>query len=124
PGTGRGGRRGARAGGRGAWIEHAPAVDFGRTTAGCPGCPRARAVCLAIRRTSAPGGTRGLKCPGRGDILTPDNASRGGAVWQLVGLITRRSQVRILPPLPHTGEDLGDFAWVLFEFSGTPSSSA
>ena len=25
---------------------------------------------------------------------------RGGAVWQLVGLITRRSQVRILPPLP------------------------
>src|SRR5579872_2699414 len=28
---------------------------------------------------------------------------RGGAVWQLVGLITRRSQVQILPPLPiHT----------------------
>ena len=27
---------------------------------------------------------------------------RGGAVWQLVGLITRRSQVRILPPLPGT----------------------
>src|SRR5690606_34573324 len=26
---------------------------------------------------------------------------RGGAVWQLVGLITRRSQVRILPPLPN-----------------------
>ena len=26
---------------------------------------------------------------------------RGGAVWQLVGLITRRSQVQILPPLPH-----------------------
>ena len=25
---------------------------------------------------------------------------RGGAVWQLVGLITRRSQVQILPPLP------------------------
>gem|GEM_PF-4749012 len=28
------------------------------------------------------------------------NRVRGGAVWQLVGLITRRSQVRILPPLP------------------------
>lgn len=28
---------------------------------------------------------------------------RGGAVWQLVGLITRRSQVRILPPLPYSG---------------------
>src|SRR5215813_6685338 len=26
--------------------------------------------------------------------------SRGGAVWQLVGLITRRSQVQILPPQP------------------------
>ncbi len=25
---------------------------------------------------------------------------RGGAVWQLVGLITRRSQVQILPPQP------------------------
>jgi hypothetical protein len=28
---------------------------------------------------------------------------RGGAVWQLVGLITRRSQVQILPPLPFYG---------------------
>ena len=26
--------------------------------------------------------------------------TRGGAVWQLVGLITRRSQVQILPPQP------------------------
>ena len=26
--------------------------------------------------------------------------ARGGAVWQLVGLITRRSQVQILPPQP------------------------
>ena len=25
--------------------------------------------------------------------------SRGGAVWKLVGLITRRSEVQILPPL-------------------------
>jgi hypothetical protein len=30
-------------------------------------------------------------------LVTP---VRGGAVWQLVGLITRRSQVQILPPLP------------------------
>src|SRR5205823_12283455 len=27
--------------------------------------------------------------------------SRGGAVWQLVGLITRRSKVQILPPQPN-----------------------
>ena len=27
---------------------------------------------------------------------------RGGAGWQLVGLITRRSEVQILPPLPNT----------------------
>ena len=27
--------------------------------------------------------------------------ARGGAVWQLVGLITRRSQVQILPPQPN-----------------------
>ncbi len=27
-------------------------------------------------------------------------ALRGGAVWQLVGLITQRPQVQILPPLP------------------------
>jgi hypothetical protein len=26
--------------------------------------------------------------------------ARGGAVWQLVGLITRRSQVQILSPQP------------------------
>ena len=29
-----------------------------------------------------------------------ETSTRGGAVWQLVGLITRRSEVRILPPLP------------------------
>src|SRR5690606_7510144 len=34
--------------------------------------------------------------PGR----PPVTPVRGGAVWQLVGLITRRSQVQILPPLP------------------------
>ena len=33
---------------------------------------------------------------------TPRPLMRGGAVWQLVGLITRRSYVQILPPLPHT----------------------
>ena len=27
--------------------------------------------------------------------------TRGGAAWKLVGLITRRSQVQILPPLPN-----------------------
>src|SRR5450631_3007387 len=33
---------------------------------------------------------------------------RGGAVWQLVGLITRRSWVQIPPPLPHlSGSYLG-----------------
>jgi segregation and condensation protein B len=31
---------------------------------------------------------------------TPFLQTRGGAVWQLVGLITRRSQVQILPPQP------------------------
>ena len=30
--------------------------------------------------------------------------TRGGAVWQLVGLITRRSQVQILPPQPDKQE--------------------
>ena len=29
--------------------------------------------------------------------------TRGGAVWQLVGLITRRSEVQILPPQPFGG---------------------
>src|SRR5699024_9022792 len=41
---------------------------------------------------------------------------RGGAVWQLVGLITRRSQVRILPPLPRAcrpkAPDEGLFCWL------------
>src|SRR5689334_21850697 len=34
-----------------------------------------------------------------GCVRSPKLA-RGGAVWQLVGLITRRSQVQILPPQP------------------------
>src|SRR3546814_873723 len=33
-------------------------------------------------------------------VYNPRLLMRGGAVWQLVGLITRRSQVQILPPLP------------------------
>jgi hypothetical protein len=33
-------------------------------------------------------------------IYTSILQTRGGAVWQLVGLITRRSQVQILPPQP------------------------
>ena len=36
----------------------------------------------------------------RGNRYTSRPLMRGGAVWQLVGLITRRSQVQILPPLP------------------------
>ena len=40
---------------------------------------------------------------------------RGGAVWQLVGLITRRSQVRILPPLPNfKGVLTGHMVYTLF----------
>ena len=37
----------------------------------------------------------------RAIVILPLRLMRGGAVWQLVGLITRRSQVRILPPLPN-----------------------
>lgn len=33
-------------------------------------------------------------------VIILDLLARGGAVWQLVGLITRRSQVQILPPQP------------------------
>ena len=41
---------------------------------------------------------------------------RGGAVWQLVGLITRRSQVQILPPLPDltAAPDIGAFLYGFF----------
>ena len=47
-----------------------------------------RAECMDARSKS---------CPRTLDLL---NQLRGGAVWQLVGLITRRSQVQILPQLP------------------------
>jgi N6-L-threonylcarbamoyladenine synthase len=36
--------------------------------------------------------------------------TRGGAVWQLVGLITRRSQVQILSPQPNTNKGLRDLS--------------
>ncbi len=35
--------------------------------------------------------------------------TRGGAAWKLVGLITRRSQVQILPPLPNKIKGLDEF---------------
>ena len=36
---------------------------------------------------------------GSSPIIGLNKISRGGAVWKLVGLITRRSQVQILSPL-------------------------
>ncbi len=36
---------------------------------------------------------------------SPSPLRRGVEQWQLVGLITRRSQVRILPPLPFEGRE-------------------
>src|SRR5579859_4956246 len=42
---------------------------------------------------------------------------RGGAVWQLVGLITRRSQVQILPPLPTKSETAPIFRTAPFFFA-------
>jgi hypothetical protein len=49
------------------------------------------------------GGEAAARTPGPGtqDSFTHDH--RGVEQWQLVGLITQRSQVRILPPLPRTG---------------------
>src|SRR5947199_10457700 len=38
--------------------------------------------------------------PASPNALYLPTQSRGGAVWQLVGLITRRSQVQILSPQP------------------------
>src|SRR5690606_26505093 len=43
-------------------------------------------------------GPAGLHHRGKAGIIPL--LMRGGAVWQLVGLITRRSQVQFLPPLP------------------------
>ncbi len=50
---------------------------------------------------------------------------RGGAVWQLVGLITRRSQVQILPPLPDIRKPGLNFFpgfFVRFGWGGSPAS--
>ena len=58
------------------------------------------------RTAAAPPEARGLRRFSRGGlqwggaIVIIPLLLRGGAVWQLVGLITRRSQVQILPPLP------------------------
>ena len=41
--------------------------------------------------------------------------SRGRAVWQLVGLITRRSQVQILSPQPKSSITYVEFTSVLIE---------
>ena len=53
---------------------------------------------------------KGTDCKSAGNAFGGSNPpppilnliSRGGAVWKLVGLITRRSQVQILPPLRKT----------------------
>src|SRR5690606_4832285 len=71
----------ARVGHRQGFIPEAPSQTLGASS--FAGHPRVR------RRHHAPG----LHRP-------PVTPVRGGAVWQLVGLITRRSQVQILPPLP------------------------
>jgi hypothetical protein len=46
--------------------------------------------------------------------------TRGGAVWQLVGLITRRSQVQILPPQPKKVIKANHLAVVGFFAFGPP----
>ena len=43
----------------------------------------------------------------KGPLVALPFSPRGGAVWKLVGLITRRSQVQILPPPPR---DVGQLA--------------
>ena len=40
--------------------------------------------------------------------------TRGGAVWQLVGLITRRSQVQILSPQPNLVSKIKGMRWYPF----------
>jgi hypothetical protein len=48
----------------------------------------------------AAGASNATCCPETALVECAALLVRGGAVWQLVGLITRRSQVQILPPLP------------------------
>ena len=59
--------------------------------------PRSARGLTAGRHAGAPT-ARNLTCGARAAIISTQ--TRGGAVWQLVGLITRRSQVQILPPQP------------------------
>ncbi len=55
----------------------------------------------ALRRRGLHGGVPAATLElARSNLYDDRLLMRGGAVWQLVGLITRRSQVRILPPLP------------------------
>jgi hypothetical protein len=44
----------------------------------------------------------GIRVGGKPSALFYLKSLRGGAVWQLIGPITRRSQVRILSPLLNT----------------------
>src|SRR6185312_2293925 len=53
-----------------------------------------------VRTASGSNGWRSSVAPTGGSRYNGRSLMRGGAVWQLVGLITRRSQVQILPPLP------------------------
>lgn len=69
-------------------------------------CPAA-AVQRAIEVPGAAGGE------GRFNGLT-----RGGAVWQRVGLIPQRPEVRILPPLPIFGE-IAQLARALVSYAGS-----
>ena len=55
--------------------------------------------------------------PGESPRIMHGFLVRGGAVWQLVGLITRRSQVQILPPLPYLRSDAPEFAPLLWRAS-------
>ena len=53
-------------------------------------------------------------------VYSSVSPTRGGAVWQLVGLITRRSQVQILPPQPKKVIKANHLAVVGFFAFGPP----
>src|SRR5690606_16932008 len=76
-------------------------------------CIAVAASCMIRAVPERPKGSSGEQAAGTGQALEGPAGlhhrgkagiipllMRGGAVWQLVGLITRRSQVQILPPLP------------------------
>ena len=56
-------------------------------------------------------------------MLELESQTRGGAVWQLVGLITRRSQVQILSPQPNSRRLLSQLTQKPFCFLLSPSFS-